>query len=92
MKLNKKIILGTTTILTIVTPLATVVSCGDKTTLDKTTIYLNKINTAITDKQNSIIIPTIKDKKTNYKRNINKIRNCSRFEFWYFFWKYTNVN
>ena len=28
MKLNKKIILGTTTILTIVTPLATVVSCG----------------------------------------------------------------
>ena len=73
MKLNKKIILGTTTILTIVTPLATVVSCGDKTTLDKTTIYLNKINTAITDKQNSIIFPTTEDKRPTIKGILTKL-------------------
>ena len=73
MKLNKKIILGTTTILTIVTPLATVVSCGDKTTLDKTTIYLNKINKAITDKQNSIIIPTTKDKRPTIEGILTKL-------------------
>ena len=73
MKLNKKIILGTTTILTIVTPLATVVSCGDKTTSDKTTIYLNKINTAITDKQNSIIFPTTEDKRPTIKGILTKL-------------------
>ena len=73
MKLNKKIVLGTTTILTIVTPLATVVSCGDKTTLDKTTIYLNKINTAIVDKQNSIIFPTTKDKRPTIKGILTKL-------------------
>ena len=73
MKLNKKIILGTTTILTIATPLATVVSCGDKTTLDKTTIYLNKINTAIDNKQNSIIFPTTEDKRPTIKGILTKL-------------------
>ena len=73
MKLNKKIILGTTTMLTVVSPLATVVSCGNESTLDKTTIYLNKINKAITDKQNSIIIPTTKDKRPTIEGILTKL-------------------
>ena len=73
MKLNKKIILGTTTILTIVAPLATVVSCGNESTSDKTIIYLNKINKAITDKQNSIIFPTTEDKRPTIKGILTKL-------------------